>query len=348
MALVAWGLADPLRRRRLIAVGAVPLAVVAGMTLLFPGPGWFPFTAGNAAAVVLVCGLAASPALSPPAALRTAAVLYAAVTLVLFVVPTMMGNNDMRLAADIGIPVLVCYGAQRLRRPIMGSWRTVGSWTLRATTVTGLILWAWAPAVSALPGGAAVPASQQSFYQPLIQQLKGRTTAPVRIEVTPTRYHWESVWVAPIFPLARGRERQLDIGQNPLFYTPGPLTPTAYRSWLLHQGVSYVALPTAPLDYAARRRGGAASLRANPRSATGVEEPRTGSSGKWSDPPEWSRGRPGWSPSNPTGSLSSSISPDRSPFGSTGPPTGPCPQAPAVSANRPPAGPCCSAPGPGR
>ena len=38
---------------------------------------------------------------------------------------------------------------------------------------------------------------------------------------------------------------------NGLFYTGEPLPATAYRSWLLSNGVSYVALADAPLDYAA-------------------------------------------------------------------------------------------------
>ena len=42
---------------------------------------------------------------------------------------------------------------------------------------------------------------------------------------------------------------------NALFYAGGPLPATAYRSWLLANGVSYVALPDAPLDYAAQAEG---------------------------------------------------------------------------------------------
>jgi hypothetical protein len=38
---------------------------------------------------------------------------------------------------------------------------------------------------------------------------------------------------------------------NALFYDPGPLRASTYRDWLDANGVSYVALPDAPLDYAA-------------------------------------------------------------------------------------------------
>jgi hypothetical protein len=39
---------------------------------------------------------------------------------------------------------------------------------------------------------------------------------------------------------------------NPIFYRSGPIPAHAYRSWLLANGVSYVALANAPLDYASK------------------------------------------------------------------------------------------------
>jgi hypothetical protein len=56
-------------------------------------------------------------------------------------------------------------------------------------------------------------------------------------------------------PLARGWERQLDEADNPIFYRPGSVTADAYRAWLLDNGVRFVALPSAPLDPAARAEG---------------------------------------------------------------------------------------------
>jgi hypothetical protein len=77
-----------------------------------------------------------------------------------------------------------------------------------------------------------------------------------RVEVVPTRLHWEAAYVAPHFPLARGWERQLDTANNPLFYNPDALTAPAYHSWLVDNGVRYVALADSPLDYAARAEAG--------------------------------------------------------------------------------------------
>jgi hypothetical protein len=75
--------------------------------------------------------------------------------------------------------------------------------------------------------------------------------------VVPTEFHWESVYVAPVVPLARGWERQLDEADNPMFYrSTAALSPSAYRAWLVDNGVRYVALADAPLDFSGRSEGG--------------------------------------------------------------------------------------------
>ena len=102
----------------------------------------------------------------------------------------------------------------------------------------------------------AVYASRKaSYFAPLLTEVAQLSHGPARIEIPPTRDHWEATWVAPTFPLARGWERQLDMGYNALFYAPGPLDADAYHAWLEANGVSYVALPDVPLDYGARTEG---------------------------------------------------------------------------------------------
>jgi hypothetical protein len=61
--------------------------------------------------------------------------------------------------------------------------------------------------------------------------------------------HWESRWVAPHLMIARGWERQLDIGRDAVFYDSKPLTPAAYHAWLAELAVSYVAVSDAKPDY---------------------------------------------------------------------------------------------------
>jgi hypothetical protein len=114
-----------------------------------------------------------------------------------------------------------------------------------------LTLSQWAPAWGALTTIPAAPSASRAYFTPLDRVLAERAArGPAgRVEVVPTAYHWESAYVAPTMPLARGWERQLDEADNPLFYG-GRLDPATYRAWLLDNGVRFVALPSAPLDMA--------------------------------------------------------------------------------------------------
>jgi hypothetical protein len=119
--------------------------------------------------------------------------------------------------------------------------------------VTGVLLasWQWTPAWGAMTGNGHDPSTHRAYYQPLLDFLQHQTGPAGRVEAVPTRYHWEAAYVAPTIALARGWERQLDTGDNPIFYAPGTLTPATYQDWLVDNGVRFVALPDAPLDYAA-------------------------------------------------------------------------------------------------
>jgi hypothetical protein len=269
MVLLAWGLADVGRApRRTVAVellaGGLVFVSTAALPLVFPGPGYFPFGLGDLLVVLAICGLLASPLLRAARPVRVAAVVYAAVSIELFTSRTQMGDNDARLAAYIGVPLVICYLPRLIER--LSTWGTPTgaraanlpfSRTLLATFVSGavaliLVVWHWSPIVEAFDGAANGPSSTAAYYKPLIGELELLSGGePVRVEIPPTVHHWESAYVAPMFSLARGWERQLDVAYNALFYAGGPLRAPAYRTWLLSNGISYVALPDAPLDYAA-------------------------------------------------------------------------------------------------
>jgi hypothetical protein len=70
------------------------------------------------------------------------------------------------------------------------------------------------------------------------------------VEAVPQYGHWESQELAPVVPLARGWERQVDVERNPLFYG-GTLTPEAYHGWLRYNAVRYVAISAGSPDFAA-------------------------------------------------------------------------------------------------
>jgi hypothetical protein len=90
------------------------------------------------------------------------------------------------------------------------------------------------------------PAAESSYFEPL-RQFLATLDDQRRIEIPFTSSRWESAEVAPLVPLARGWERQLDTATNPVFYR-GDLNRLTYASWLADNAVRYVALPSAKPD----------------------------------------------------------------------------------------------------
>ena len=147
-----------------------------------------------------------------------------------------MGGNAARLGTLFGGPLLACL-----------LWRRNAA--ALALLALPLLYWQWMPPVRDVRDASGDPSVKASYYLPLNTFLAGaRPTG--RVEITPTRNHWETVHVARRFSLARGWERQLDIKYNRLFYEPR-LDPIDYRTWLSANSVQYVAVPQARLDYAA-------------------------------------------------------------------------------------------------
>jgi hypothetical protein len=109
-------------------------------------------------------------------------------------------------------------------------------------------------------GAADTPSSQAAYYQPLQsavaqqQDLAGASAIGQRIEVVDTANHWGSAYLSGM-SLARGWDRQADYAYNPIFYDDEALTAASYESWLSSLAVGWVALPSAPLDYASVDEG---------------------------------------------------------------------------------------------
>jgi hypothetical protein len=119
-----------------------------------------------------------------------------------------------------------------------------------------------APAVDTVHqlGAAADVSAAPAFYAGLVHELAAEQAAhPAalgqRVEIVDPRTHWASVFVAGRVPLARGWDRQADAAFNPIFYQPGALNAGSYLRWLNSLAVGWVALPHAPLDYAAVAEG---------------------------------------------------------------------------------------------
>ena len=252
LAAITWALASPRARRGIapaLALAAlVPIALLdaafpEGGTQPFVGSAFYPALAGVLVIVVLL------PARER--ALRAGALLYAAVLIGAFVIPSAVGGNADRLGALAAGPLAACAlwtgarRAPRVRRLVL------------AVLLPALAYWQVNAAVADFASGSGDRAEHASYYEPLLAELRalgvGFGARPARIEVVATRNHAEARFVGLHVMLARGWERQLDRARNPLFYEGSrPLTAARYSAWLHANAVSLVALPDAALDYSAR------------------------------------------------------------------------------------------------
>jgi hypothetical protein len=234
-------------------VALLPVVVLGACNVAFPGTGTFPYPVAGLLLTLVVCVAALAPPLRAPLPLRAGAVLYALLAIGSFAISSPMGGNASRLAQTLGIPLLVCLVAPG---PLRGAGGDGWVWRGAAALVlVPLVVWQWGPGKNVLATVSRGPATTAGFYRPLIDEVASRAPTPVRVEVVPTEQHWESVFVPPHDVVARGWERQIDIANNAIFYRSGALNSGSYRQWLVRNGVSFVALPNAPLDYAATGEG---------------------------------------------------------------------------------------------
>ncbi|HEX3620991.1 MAG TPA: hypothetical protein VHT97_01610 [Acidimicrobiales bacterium] len=243
LAAASWLVASrPRKRLGLVLLVAVPSAVVLGLGLLFPGQGVMPFPAIDflqfAGMMVLVLVLIPRQ----DKGVRVAVAFYLAAVVGSFVLPTPLGGNITRLGECIGAPLVAC---------LLWPHRRI----VLAAMVIPLQVMQWRPAFATLPIDRRDPSTSAAYFTPLLQFLDGHEQPLGRVEIVPTRLHWEAAYAAPAVPLARGWERQLDTADNPIFYTDGALQPASYHAWLVDNGVRYVALPDVALDYAADAEG---------------------------------------------------------------------------------------------
>lgn len=234
-----------LRSPLLVAPAA---ALVLALAALFPEGGAERFVA-TAFWPMLALTLAAGWLL--PGRWRLAAGLYALLLVAAFAIDSPLGQNAARLGVLAGPAALAIAG--RGPRPAV------------LAVAAGLLYLAVLPAVRAVSESRGDPAASAGFHAPLLGFLDRAAAPGDRVEIAFTRNHWEADHVARRWPLARGWERQLDLAVNGLFYD-GSFSAAAYEEWLRREGVRWIALPQAPLDFSAREeaallRRGAAFLR---------------------------------------------------------------------------------------
>jgi hypothetical protein len=238
LAIVAWLLAAwpkrPWEPALILAAIALPIVITA---VLFPGQGGFPYPPLD---FVVELGIALVMAFIVPRGqriLHVAVVLYVLATVASFVIPSPIGGNVGRLAECAAIPLGACVLWPRRK-------------LLLVVVAIPIALLQWTPAWGAMTSNRSDPSTHEEYYRPLVAELRKHPQPLGRVEVVPTRFHWEAAYVAPQIPLARGWERQLDLADNPLFYDADRLDAASYQAWLIDNGVRFVALSDAPLDFA--------------------------------------------------------------------------------------------------
>jgi hypothetical protein len=235
--------------RRSSALLAAGLGVLVS-TLVGGAGGPFPFEWHHALSSAAFVGLTLMLTRRRDRAARVFALSYAAAAILAGVIANPIGGNIVRLAQLAALP-MVWHLLPSLRIPRLFHGR-LRSPRLRRSVLGGALVllaasWPAVPAISSIGRGAADPSQSVTFYTGLLRFLRTQDPARGRLEVVFTREHWESLWVAQAFPIARGWERQTDLQVNHVLYHP--LTAAGYRRWLDDHAVALVALPRAPIDY---------------------------------------------------------------------------------------------------
>ncbi|MFI2713072.1 hypothetical protein ACH495_23410 [Micromonospora sp. NPDC018662] len=209
-----------------------PALALAPMAVLFGNGGTQPYSAESMRVNVALAVLVFVVVPRRRRALRIGAVLAVLLLIGAYYLPSPIGSNALRLPMLFTLPLLAGFA------PLPGRWLA----GLLAATV-----WWQNPVMVSDVTRAGSPESAAAFHRPLSEELDRRQ--PVgRVEVVPLRDHWESAYLPPTVPLARGWERQVDTDRNALFYSDG-LTPDSYGEWLRRNAVRYVAVaPDAPPD----------------------------------------------------------------------------------------------------
>ncbi|MEV6119708.1 hypothetical protein AB0M23_04125 [Streptomyces sp. NPDC052077] len=216
-----------------------PAAVVGLTTLLFPFTGEHLMPAARIWPPALL-GLTVA-LLAPPAwrAARWGGAVYAAGTVLTYLIASPVGTNVERLAELLAPAVLL---AALLTAPPARR-------AARLVLVVALVFsvgWVGKKTADDLRVSTDVPA-WAADTRGVVRELERLGSDRTRVEVVPARNHREAVTLAPHVNMARGWNRQLDMERARLFYD-GSFSAASYRAWLDRWAVGYVVLPLARPD----------------------------------------------------------------------------------------------------
>ncbi len=230
------------RRSLVLACGLVAVAAVefAALSLFSTSAGVYPFHWIDFASVLGVSALGVLLARRAQAAALLVAfyLLWAIGSVLLFVVPSPLGDNWTRLSA-FAFPLMLLTAALARFRP-----RRLALFALTAALAYNLV-----PYLLLVPYRLDNRPAKAAFWAPALAFLRNHATPDFRVEVVPTAAHWEAYWVPKAgHPLARGWYRQLDVAANPVLYRKS-LDAASYRHWLRSAAIEYVLLASTPLDW---------------------------------------------------------------------------------------------------
>ncbi|MFK4064365.1 hypothetical protein [Streptomyces sp. NPDC029674] len=215
-----------------------PFLVVAATTVLFPftGEHLMPFDRIFPPVLFSLALIVAGP--RDWRVLRWGAGVYAAGTVLTYLIPSPIGTNVERLAELVGPAVLLA----ALLAPGLTRAR-------RITLAVALVLssaWVAQKTLDDLRVSTKVPKWAVDTHG-VVRELERLEANRTRVEVVPTRNHREATALAPYVNMARGWNRQLDIERGRLFYD-GSFSAASYRKWLDKWAVGYVVLPAGKPD----------------------------------------------------------------------------------------------------
>ncbi|MFC4472517.1 hypothetical protein ACFPH6_50080 [Streptomyces xiangluensis] len=227
--------------RRACALIAPPFVVVSVTTLLFPFRGEQLMPADRIWPPVLFGAVLFALAPRRWRVLRWGGLVYAAGTVLTYLIPSPIGTNVERLAELFAPTALLA--ALLTQREKKGPRHGL---VALAVTLVVSVAWVGTKTVDDLRISTKVPA-WAADTRGVVRALDRLGAERTRVEVVPARNHREATALAPHVNLARGWNRQLDIERGRLFYD-GTFSESTYRAWLDRWAVGFVVLPAGKPD----------------------------------------------------------------------------------------------------
>jgi len=231
------------RRRVWFAAGLVVAAGIEAAALIAfsTNQGVYPFHWVDFLGVMVVTVLGVLVARKSRVARPLVAfyVLWGLGSVLLYVVPTPLGDNWTRLGAFV-FPVMLLTASLVEFRP-----RRLVVLALACAFTYNIV-----PFLLLIPSRLDNNTQLASYWAPAIHYLRAHQQPGYRVEVVPTAEHWEADWIPKAgIPLARGWYQQIDEVDNAIFYSSS-LDAQTYVAWLRQNAVQYVLVArSAPLDW---------------------------------------------------------------------------------------------------